>query len=88
MDSELEELRLELHAMDLYDEHYALLEKMAKRYAVNKDNQTEIDTLIHMGWLGIRLADFYYNKDCGVSFVSYAIPHIRRFMKIYLQTRK
>ena len=84
MDSELEQLLYELHAADLYDEHYRLLERMAMRYAVNKEDETEINSLIQMGWIGLIVADAHFKKDCGVSFISFAIHDIRRFMKLYL----
>ena len=84
MDSELEQLRLELHAAELYEEYYPLLERMAIRYAADKNDENEIDALIHMGWIGLMIADNNFKKDSRISFVSYAVLYIRRYMKLYL----
>ena len=88
MDSEQEQLLFELRGAELYEKHYRLLERMAMRLAVNKDDETEMYSLIQMGWIGLMIADAHFKKDCCISFVSFAIPHIRRYMQIYLSTKK
>ena len=88
MDSDLEQILYELHAAELYEEHHRLLERMAMRYAVNKDDTTEIDSLIQMGWIGLMDADAHFKKDCGVSFLPFAVHYIRRYMQLYLTEKK
>ena len=68
MDSDLEQLHYELRIAELCEEHSALLERMAKRYAVNADDENEMDALIRMGWIGLITADAHYKEGCGVLF--------------------
>lgn len=88
MDSDLEQLQYELRLAELCEEHSALLERMAKRYALNADDENEVDALIRVGWIGLITADANFKEGCGVSFISFAILYIRRFMKLYLDLEK
>lgn len=88
MDSDLEQLLYELHIAELCEEYSALLERMAKRYAGNDGNDNEVDALIRMGWIGLIEADYHYKDECGVSFISFAIHYVRRYMELYLTKKK
>lgn len=72
----------------LYEQNKGLLHTMAQRYAdaCERDRAVTVEDLMQAGFLGLVEAAETYRDDCGKTWVSWAVWHVRREIDAALGT--
>ncbi len=72
----------------LYEQNKGLLHAMAQRYAdaCERDRAVTVEDLMQAGFLGLVEAAETYRDDCGKTWVSWAVWHVRREIDAALGT--